>query len=269
MYGLIYAVLFIRSHRHLRALRRMESEADEVAVEIETRHRAALLTWAADYGGSMDDAARIGFEQGEMLLQRATHRLRRRIASHALVRELEAMADLFFEKLPEASKGLRDVATEYRHSRLHYIFPRKKEMGIHVELAQYREVHARLQLAAHQLSGPEPDPREAERAWVMLVRFARMFPNVVPADTLDRVELEHGRALQSVVRETDAELEELDRRLAELAHGLGETLSTVAPVVESMVELTSEAIREEMAEYSREVLRVRELARVEAMAFEI
>ena len=35
------------------------------------------------------------------------------------------------------------------------------------------------------------------------------------------------------------------------------------------LDLTSEAIREEMSEYTSEILRVRELARVEAMAFEI
>jgi len=101
------------------------------------------------------------------------------------------------------------------------------------------------------------------------VRLARMFPEVIPAEVLEDLGTAHDRMLEAVVAETERDLEELDRRLDDLARGLGETLASVTPVVESMVDLTSEAIREEMSEYTSEILRVRELARVEAMAFEI
>ena len=120
-----------------------------------------------------------------------------------------------------------------------------------------------------RLRGRRPDPVGAEETWRNLVRLARMFPEVVPADVLEDLGTAHDRMLEAVVAETERDLEELDRRLDDLAHGLSETLASVTPVVESMVDLTSEAIREEMSEYTSEILRVRELARVEAMAFEI
>ena len=85
----------------------------------------------------------------------------------------------------------------------------------------------------------------------------------------DELSTAHARMLEAVAADTERDLADLDRRLDELAHGLTETLASVTPVVESMVDLTSEAIREEMSEYTSEILRVRELARVEAMAFEI
>jgi hypothetical protein len=268
-YLTIYLVLFVRSHRNLRELRAMELDLPRVTLDIEARHRNQLVAWAREYGGSLDEATRVASKQVLMLLQRSVHRLRRRIANRALLEQSDRMAAAFFSRLPESSKGLRDVATEQRHTRLHYLWPRIGEMQYHVQLAQYREAFQQLELGGQRLRGRRPDPVEAEETWRNLVRLARMFPEVVPADVLEDLGTAHDRMLEAVVAETERDLEELDRRLDDLAHGLSETLASVTPVVESMVDLTSEAIREEMSEYTSEILRVRELARVEAMAFEI
>ena len=268
-YLTIYLVLFVRSHRNLRELRAMELDLPRVTLDIEARHRNQLVARAREYGGSLDEATRVASKQVLMLLQRSVHRLRRRIANRALLEQSDRMAAAFFSRLPESSKGLRDVATEQRHTRLHYLWPRVGEMQYHVQLAQYREAFQQLELGGQRLRGRRPDPVGAEETWRNLVRLARMFPEVVPADVLEDLGTAHDRMLEAVVAETERDLEELDRRLDDLAHGLSETLASVTPVVESMVDLTSEAIREEMSEYTSEILRVRELARVEAMAFEI
>lgn len=265
----IYVVLFVRSHRNLRELRAMELDLPRVTADIEARHRNQLVAWAREYGASLDEATNVACKQALMLIQRTVHRLRRRIANRALLAQSDRMAAAFFAKLPESSKGLRDVATEQPHSRLHYLWPRANEMQYHVQLAQYREAFQQLEAGGQQLRGRRPDPVQAEETWRNLVRLARMFPEVVPPDALEELRTAHARMLEAVAAETERELEDLDRRLDELAHGLGETLASVTPVVESMVDLTSEAIREEMSEYTSEILRVRELARVEAMAFEI
>ncbi len=268
-YLAIYVLLYVRSHRNLRELRAMELDLPRVTLDIESRHRNELLIWAREYAAAMDEATRVAEKQALMLIQRTVHRLRRRIANRTLLAETDRMKAEFFARLPESSKGLRDVATEHRHSRLHYVWPRKKEMGYHVTLAQYREAFQQLEAAGQRLRGRRPDPVEAENTWRTLVRLARMFPEVVPSDVLAAMRVAHDQMLEAVVTETERDLEELDHQLGELAHGLTETLASVTPVVESMVDLTSEAIREEMSEYTSEILRVRELARVEAMAFEI
>ena len=265
----IYVVLFVRSHRNLRELRAMELDRPRVTADIEARHRNQLVAWAREYGASLDEATNVACKQALLLLQRTVHRLRRRIASRALLAQCDRMAAAFFARLPESSKGLRDVATEQRHSRLHYLWPQAKEMQYHVQLAQYREAFHQLEAGGQRLRGRRPDPVQAEDTWRNLVRLARMFPEVVPADALDELSTAHARMLEAVAADTERDLADLDRRLDELAHGLTETLASVTPVVESMVDLTSEAIREEMSEYTSEILRVRELARVEAMAFEI
>jgi hypothetical protein len=268
-YLCIYVVLFVRSHRNLRELRAMELDLPRVTADIEARHRNQLVAWAREYGASLDEATNVASKQVHLLLQRTVHRLRRRIANRALLAQSDRMAAAFFARLPESSKGLRDVATEQRHSRLHYLWPQAKEMQYHVQLAQYREAFHQLEAGGQQLRGRRPDPFQAEDTWRNLVRLARMFPEVVPPEALEDLTVAHARMLEAVAAETERDLEDLDRRLDELAHGLKETLASVTPVVESMVDLTSEAIREEMSEYTSEILRVRELARVEAMAFEI
>ena len=45
------------------------------------------------------------------------HRLRRRIANRALLEQSDRMAAAFFSRLPESSKGLKDVATDVRRAR--------------------------------------------------------------------------------------------------------------------------------------------------------
>lgn len=269
LYLSIFAVLHWRSHRNLRKLRRMEAGRESVLGELEAKHRVELHDWAEDYAYGLDDAAEIGAKQAQMLIERTVHRLRRRLASPQLLREADKMAGAFFALLPESSKSLLDSATEHQHSFWHAIWPRKKEMGYHVTLAKYREAWQQLETARQALRGRNPDPAQAQALWTTMVRLARMFPEVVPERVATWLGEAHATTLRHIVERTERDLKELDGRLDDLAHGMTETFGAVAPVVESRVELTSEALEHDIAEHIATVLRVREEARVEAMAFEI
>ena len=66
-----------------------------------------------------------------------------------------------------------------------------------------------------------------------------------------------------------AAFRDLDRRIMQLAEGLERTFSAAPALVEGRIQLADENVEAEMAAFTAEVLRVREQARLEAMAFEI
>ncbi len=272
-YGLLYAGLFLflrwRSGRHMTALRDLEETFADDVDDLRDTHLEALRRWGEGYARTLDDATQLTMLQASMLAQRMAHRLRRRVASPRLLGLADEVADRFFVRLPESAQRLSDVATDQEHTWRHWLWPRAAELGYQVELAQYRRAHRDLEGALAHLRGQHPDPELASQLWRNLVRFARMFPEVVPADLFRELQEAHGASVATMVEETEADLDELDARLDELAASLASTLETVAPLVERRVELTTRSLEAEVAARTTEVLQVRERARLEAMAFEI
>lgn len=272
-YGALYLALYFflrwRSGRHLRALEELRVGYAERIARIRDEHLDALDRWASDYGTTLDDAALLTMHQASMLVQRTVHRLRRRIASARLLALAADVAVRFFAKLPESSKGLQDVASSHKHSWLHAVWPRRQEMTYQIEIAQYRHAWRDIEACLIALRGQQPDPDLAGRLWRSLVRYARMFPDIVPEDLFHQLQEAHGETVANLIEETDLDVAELDRRLSELADALQRNVEAAAPLLESRIELTTRSMEAAVAEFTSEALRVRERARLEAMAFEI
>ncbi|MEM9074371.1 MAG: hypothetical protein AAGE52_38105 [Myxococcota bacterium] len=272
-YGALYVGLYLllrwRSERQIDLLEELrESYVDRVS-DIRDEHLASLERWARDYATTLDDASSLTMHQAQMLVQRTTHRLRRRIASPRLLELAGEVARCFFVRLPESATKLQDVATEKKHSFAHSIWPRESEMSYQVEIAKYRHAWRDVEMCLSTLRGQHPDPELAGQLWRSLVRYARMFPEVVPEDLFERLQEAHGNTVARIVEETDADLSDLDERLRELADALRHTVDSVKPLVDSRIELTTQAMNAAVAEFTAEALRIRERARLEAMAFEI
>ena len=273
IYGGVYLGLYLflrwRSARYLTRLEDMRKNFANRVADIRDRHLEDLGRWVHEYAGTLDDAASLTQNQAAMLVQRSTHRLRRRIASPRLLALASEVAVHFFEKLPESSKHLQDVATSHKHSWKHSIWPQAGEMRYQLELAQWRHAWRAIEVCLSTLRGKDPDPELADQLWRTLVRYARMFPRIVPEDLFTRLQEAHGETVATLVDATEKDLGELDARLGELAEALQRTVEAAAPLVESRIELTIRGMEASVADLSSEVLAVRERARLEAMAFEI
>ncbi len=272
-YGVLYVGLYLflrwRSGRHLRHLRQLQANLPEHIADVRDRHLEELYRWTREYGATLDDAAELATRQAQMLVQRTSHRLRRRIASPRLLELAGSVAGHFFAKLPEAARGLQDVASSHKHSWRHAIWPRRGEMRYQVAISQYRHAWRELEHTVNALRGQQPDPALANQLWRSLVRYARMFPDVVPAGLFAELQEAHGETVANIVVETRGDLRELDRRLQALAEALQLTIDAACPLVESRIELTTRSMQAEVAAFVSDALRVRERARLEAMAFEI
>lgn len=272
-YGAIYVGLYVflrrRSGRHLRELRNLEANVEERMDEIRNKHITALHEWTEEYARSLDDAAILTMNQARMLTERTVHRLRRRIASPMLLDLASEAAARFFERLPESAQHLQDYASTHKHSLRHAIWPNPKEMRYQTEISQLRHAWRDIEFTVNELRGQKPDPDLASQLWRSLVRYARMFPDVLPDTLFRRLQEAHDSATSNIVDETRLELVELDQRLAELATALQQTVEAATPLIESRIELTTRSMESEIAQFLTEALRVREQARLEAMAFEI
>ncbi|MFO0694931.1 MAG: hypothetical protein U0230_15335 [Polyangiales bacterium] len=272
-YGLIYTILFLylflRSRRNLRLLRNTEKSAPQQMQAILEHHRQQLVEWAADYARSLDEATDITVLQADMLVQRAMDRMRRRLASPELLSLAQRIAHAFFLKLPESSTALADVATQHEHSLAHRLWPREREMRYQVEIAKYRTAWRYLEMTTNDLRGHRPDPFTATELWRNLVAYARMFPEIVASDVAATLEAVRDETFRRLVKETEVDLAELDHRLRELAEGLEHTVGAAPALVASRIQLTDESIEADAARFAADVLRLREEARLEAMAFEI
>lgn len=272
-YGALYIGLYLflrwRSGRYLRDLELIQATLPERIADIRDRHLEHLYRWTDDYGSTLDDAALLTMHQAEMLVQRTAQRLRRRVASPRLLDLSTEVATLFFAKLPESAVGLQDVASSHRHSWRHSLWPRRQEMRYQINIAQYRFAWRDIEVAVNSLRGELPDPELAGQLWRSLVRYARMFPDVVPDDLFNRLQEAHGATVETIVEATNEDLVALDKQLAELADALQHTVEAVSPLVESRIELTTRSMEAEVAAFVSEARRVRERARLEAMAFEI
>ncbi len=272
-YGTLYLGLYLglrwRSARQIERLAELRATYTDRVADIRDAHLTELERWARDYAATLDDASSLTLHQAQMLVQRSSHRLRRRIANRRLLDLAEEVAGCFFQRLPESARKLQDVATQRKHSLAHALWPREEEMGYQVELAKYRHAWRDIELCLDQLRGQEPDPDLAAQLWRSLVRYARMFPEVVPEGLFERLSEAHGDTVRRIVQDTEADLADLDERLGELAEALGHTFDSVKPLVESRIELTAQSMDAAVAEFTSEALQLRERARLEAMAFEI
>ncbi|MCB9632841.1 MAG: hypothetical protein H6721_11975 [Sandaracinus sp.] len=272
-YGALYLVLFFvlrrKSLQHVKELELLRASYKEKIADLRDEHLGALARWARDYGRTLDDAVLLARSQAQLLVERARHRLRRRVASPRLLDLAGEVARCFFAKLPESATNLEDVATMQKHSFAHSIWPRATEMKYQVEIAKYRHAWRDVERCLGALRGEHPDPDLAGQLWRSLVRYARMFPEVVPEDLFTRLQEAHGDTVGRIVRETEADLVELDEQLGEVAVALTHTIEAVPSLVETRVELTTQSMNAAVARFVGDALRVREQARLEAMAFEI
>ncbi|MEM6962193.1 MAG: hypothetical protein AAF550_10710, partial [Myxococcota bacterium] len=273
VYGLLYLGLYVylrrRAGHHLEQLREMDRQRARDIQRIVDAQREQLWRWGSEYARALDDATEIAIRQAELLLSRTTHRLRRRMASVDLLAHADRVAASLFARLPESSNALQDSVTQHRHSFRHLLWPRAEEMEYQVELSQYRAAWRYVESTANDLRGEKPDPVKAHELWRTLVSYAEMFPDIVPAGTPDELKHAYENMARAVVAETEIDLSELDQRLAELASSLSATFRSANALAESQIELTSDAIAADVSALVAEVVRVRELARLEAMAFEI
>ena len=251
------------------AFRELRERYAERVDSIRDEHLGKLHDWAEDYAANLDEAVQLTRLQAEMLIDRTRHRLRPRVASPELLELAEEVSKGFFEQLPEAATGLRDQATEHEHSWRHQIWPRKKEMIYQVEIAKYRKAWGDIEGNLAALRGQFPDPLVADQLWRNLVRYARMFPEIIDEAMFTRLQEAHGHTVSSLVAETDRDLAELDAQLSELAGALGHTMTASGALVESRIDLAARSMQSAIADLGAEALRLREKARLEAMAFEI
>jgi hypothetical protein len=96
-----------------------------------------------------------------------------------------------------------------------------------------------------------------------------MFRDVLPEDLSTELSAAYDESVAPIVDETEADLRDLDTHLDQLVEGLSRTFSAARPLIESRLKLAEENVEAEMARFVTEILRVREQARLEAMAFEI
>jgi len=273
VYGLVYLSLYLvlrrQSDRYYRALKALQQSEEHTLGEIYDTHRDNLLSWAADFGDSLDDAADISVDQASMLIARAKRRMFRRLAPRELIDCAQSATRALFNELPESSDRLEDVANTRRHSWSHFFWPKAEELKYQVKISQYRTAWRDLDMLLQDITNDTPDVQSAQLLWSELVAYAGMFPDTIPADTVTRLREALGPMVQQMITESEAELEELDQRLGALTRALSGSMDTAVDLIANRIELTNQSIERDVREYTREVIQAREKARLEAIAFEI
>jgi len=272
-YGALYLVLYVLIRRRYQAnVRRLKemSEGEAAAMKaIYRRHLGDLVRWGRAYGRSLDGAVEITLRHAETLIDHDAHSLRRRLAHPALLVQAKTIADSLFLRLPESRGELQDTATLQRHSLRHYLWPRADEMGYQARFARYRAAWQHLEIAVSELRSEQPLPRKAHDLWQSAVTYATVFAPLVPAGAADALRQAYAQMVTECVAETEDDLAALDRRLSELTRSLTEQLASARALCVSKVALCNQAIQGAAAARTAEIIRVREQARLEAMAFEI
>ncbi len=272
-YGALYLVLYFLIRRRYQAnIRRLKemSEGEAAAMKaIYRRHLGDLVRWGRAYGRSLDSAVEITLRHAETLIDHDAHNLRRRLANPALLAQAKTIADSLFLRLPESRGELQDVATLQKHSRVHYLWPRADEMGYQARFARYRAAWQHLEIAVSELRSEQPLPEKAHDLWQSAVTYATVFAPLVPAGAADALRQAYAQMVTECVAETEEDLAALDRRLGELTRSLTEQLASAQSLCVSKVALCNQAVQGAAAARTAEIIRVREQARLEAMAFEI
>lgn len=272
-YGLVYVGLYLflysKSQQAVRRLEQLNAGAEEQREQIYQHHLIQLRLWVDQFAHTLDEATDITVSQASMLVDRTIHRLRQRIVPQALLTCAEELSQRIFQRLPEASATLQDAATTYNHSFAHGVWPRIDEMNYQRDFARYRSAWQYLESTLGDLQSEVPHAEQAFELWGTLEGYRRLFPELGADEVLAPLDQVLPETLEALTSGTEAELIELDRELEELVHSLQDKFDTASSLVESRIEVARNAMRADLSQLSREILRAREQARQEAMAFEI
>ncbi len=273
VYGLVYVGLYLflysKSQQAVRRLEQLNAGAAEQREQIYQHHLAQLRLWVDQFAHTLDEATDITVSQASMLVDRTIHRLRQRIVPPALLTCAQELSQRIFQRLPEASATLQDAATTYQHSFRHGVWPQMAEMSYQRDFARYRSAWQYLESTLGDLQGEVPHAEQAFELWGTLEGYRRLFPEFGADEVLAPLDLVLPQTLEALIAGTEAELIELDHELEELVHALQDKFDTASSLVESRLEVARNAMRADLRRLSREILRAREQARQEAMAFEI
>jgi hypothetical protein len=272
-YGVVYfslwGWLWWRSRGRLRELRSLERKYPQMVHEITQHHQQSLLRWADEYGRALDDSIRLALRQAEMLIARSEQRISRAVAPPELLREADAIAAALFGKLPEASTQLQDGLTTYKHSLSHMLWPRAEEMQYQVTIARHRFEFREIDWRVAALRNPEPDPATAATLWRIIRGAVSVYPELEDAGIVSRIEDHYRDSVRGLVHAARSDLQAFDERLQESARSLAEQFRVARSAAESQIELAQLVLEGEVAALNSRILKVREQARIEAMAFEI
>lgn len=262
------------------AVRRRSRLWQEKLVEMKTLERRQLkglmreredelLGWLDGYTRSLDQAVDLAAKHAALLVDYHRGRLHRRVVEASPVHLARAISAALLAELPEASGDVADRATTEERSFRHHVWPREEEMGVEVAMAQVRAAWQDIELTLGRLSSPRPDPETIDGLFRRLITYAGAFEVLLPKATAEELRRSYRRAVEALVAETQADLDDLDARLAEITARLTDQLSVAGSLVRFQVEMTNHKIETGVNKLASEVLATRERARLEAMAFEI
>ena len=228
-----------------------------------------LLRWLDGFARSLDQAVDLGAKHAELLVDYHRGRLHRRVVETSPVHAAKVISAALLAELPEASGALADRATSEERSLRHYLWPREEEMRVEVELAQVRAAWQDIEWTLGRLSSPRPEPEAIDGLFRRLVTYAGAFEDRLPVSMLGDLREGYRATVEILVAETQADLDDLDARLGEIAARLTEQLAVAGSLVKFQAEMTNHKIETSVNKLASDVLATRERARLEAMAFEI
>ncbi len=269
----IYFTLFLllrRRHRkRLKALEQLQRDQPRRLADIRQKHLTELVSWAEGYGQTLDAAVELTATHITMLGRHYASRVRRRLCTGPLVRWAQRISDRLFRELPECEGKLQDKVTTEKHSFRHLVWPRAKEMQPIIEIARYREAWQRIELTLNELRRGQPAPEGVSEFWRQLVISAEVFRNVLPEDTLSELRAGYLSSVEQISEQTGKDVQTFGHATRELVGHLDEQLSAATPLLRARIELANRRIRAAVGKYEAEVIRAREQARLESIAFEL
>lgn len=271
--SLVYFIAAIAIRRRSRLwqkrLAALQKREPADLAELSQDRERQLLRWLSGFTSSLDQAVDLGAKHAELLVDYHRGRLRRRIVETSPVQSAKLIAATLLAELPEASGDLADRTTTERRSFLHHLWPREEEMRGEVDMAQMRAAWQDIELSLSRLSSPRPDPEAIDGLFRRLVTYAGAFRKLLPASLPSDLREGYRATVEALVVETQADLDDLDARLDEIAGRLTEQLAVAGSLVKFQVEMTNHELETGVSRRASEVLATRERARLEAMAFEI
>jgi hypothetical protein len=272
-YGTIYVGLFLylwfKSKSYLRRLERLREEDHEKRESLFARYEAEFCNWVLGFARSLDEATGNTASQARLLVERTLHQLRQRVAHPLLVEHAEQTAAKLFEMLPEASTQLQDEVTTQHRSLRFRLWPLASDMRDQTVIARRRFAWQYLQTAVAELRGSNPDPAVAIDLWARMIALPPAMPEIELWKASEELASAYPVMLAELVEQTERDLVALDTELTELAESLGKSFDNVQSLIDTRYDLARQAMGAELGELTAEILRVRERARLEAMAFEI
>jgi len=269
MYFTLYFIIKRRSKHNLQALQRLRDGQNGRLSEIRTQHLDGLLRWASEYGRGLDASVELTTRHIEMLGAHYAARLRRRVGGPMLLEMAKLMSDALFGQLPEATGQLQDRVTTKKRSLLHAVWPSGDEMGDVVDQAQYREAWQLIELSLGELRRREPDPEHVAAFWQQLVLYGITFQSALPPNTLQNLRTAYLQLVEETSAGTEADLERFQSSVSDLLQHLNRQLASATSLLTARIELANQRVSADSARYHAEIIRAREAARLEAMAFEI